>query len=183
MQTTDNKDRAIVIYHAGMDDVVALQSIGRATFEESFSSDNTLSNMEKYLEEGFSIEKLTHELKNKNSQFYFAMDGEKVIGYLKVNMCDAQTELRDHNTLEIERIYVLKNYQGRKAGRLLCDKAIDIGKTKGVDYIWLGVWEENKKAINFYTSYGFKVFDKHIFMLGDDPQTDIMMKLEPEQYK
>jgi ribosomal protein S18 acetylase RimI-like enzyme len=54
----------------------------------------------------------------------------------------------------------------------------DRAKKTNADYIWLGVWEENTKAINFYTKNGFAGFDKHIFKLGDDEQTDIMMKLQ-----
>jgi len=40
------------------------------------------------------------------------------------------------------------------------------------------VWEENPRAINFYKKNGFVEFDKHIFVLGDDEQTDIMMRLD-----
>jgi ribosomal protein S18 acetylase RimI-like enzyme len=42
--------------------------------------------------------------------------------------------------------------------------------------VWLGVWEKNLRAISFYEKNGFIAFDQHIFQLGDDRQTDIMMK-------
>lgn len=58
------------------------------------------------------------------------------------------------------------------------EKAISIALQKNAEYIWLGVWEENPRAIRFYEKNGFLEFDKHIFKLGDDEQTDIMMKLE-----
>ncbi|MEY4459269.1 MAG: hypothetical protein RIT38_474, partial [Bacteroidota bacterium] len=90
----------------------------------------------------------------------------------------SQTELKDNTALEIERIYVAKAFHGKKIGQLLYDKAIEVAKVKMVEYIWLGVWEENHRAINFYTKNGFVAFDKHIFVLGEDAQTDIMMKLE-----
>jgi ribosomal protein S18 acetylase RimI-like enzyme len=89
----------------------------------------------------------------------------------------SQTELNDNSALEIERIYVTQAYQGKKVGQQLYEKAIQVAKEKGVEYIWLGVWEENHKAIQFYTKNGFTAFDKHIFTLGDEEQTDIMMKL------
>jgi ribosomal protein S18 acetylase RimI-like enzyme len=103
---------------------------------------------------------------------------EKVIGYLKLNMGGSQTELKDNDALEIERIYVLKDFHGKKVGQLLFDKAITIAKEQQVAYVWLGVWEENKRALQFYTKNGFVEFDQHIFVLGDEAQTDIMMKLE-----
>ena len=136
--------------------------------------------MRNYLEEGFSKEKLTAELKNKDSEFYFATLEDEVIGYLKVNFGESQTELKDSKALEIERIYVSKEFHGKSVGQILYDKAIEIAKQKGSEYVWLGVWEENPRAISFYKKNGFVEFDKHIFRLGDDEQTDIMMKMKLE---
>ncbi|HZH86638.1 MAG TPA: GNAT family N-acetyltransferase [Brumimicrobium sp.] len=155
-----------------------LQKIGRQTFYETFSTGNTQENMQKYLDERFSIEKLTAELNDKNAIFYFAQLENKIVGYLKINFGDSQTELKDDKSLEIERIYVLKEFQGKKIGQILYDKAIEIAKQKDADYIWLGVWEENPRAIKFYKKNGFVEFDKHIFKLGNNEQTDIMMKLK-----
>jgi ribosomal protein S18 acetylase RimI-like enzyme len=101
----------------------------------------------------------------------------EVVGYLKLNFGQSQTELKDSKALEIERIYVLKEFQGKNIGQLLYEKAIQIANQNNAEYVWLGVWEENEKAIKFYTKNGFVAFDKHIFKLGDDEQTDIMMKL------
>jgi len=155
-----------------------LKKIGKQTFRETFSESNSEENMDKYLEEGFSNEKLTTELTDKNSEFHFASADNEIIGYLKVNFGDSQTELKDSNALEIERIYVLKEFHGKSIGQLLYDKAIEIARQKEAEYIWLGVWEENLRALSFYKKNGFVEFDKHVFKLGDDEQTDIMMKLK-----
>ena len=168
----------IVINKIGIEQIELLQQIGRQTFEETFAESNSAENMAKYIEEAYSYEKLSAELNNPNSFFYFAMLDEKVIGYLKLNMGGSQTELKDNDALEIERIYVLKSFQGKKVGQMLFDKAIQIGKEQNAAFVWLGVWEENKKAIEFYTKNGFVEFDQHIFVLGDEAQTDIMMKLK-----
>ena len=158
--------------------IASLQQIGRQTFAETFAESNTAENMAKYLEEAYSHEKLIAELNDPNSYFYFAMLGEEVIGYLKVNMGSSQTELKDNDALEIERIYVTKEFHGKKVGQLLFDKAIQVAKEQQVAYVWLGVWENNKRALQFYTKNGFVEFDQHVFVLGDEAQTDIMMKLE-----
>lgn len=159
-------------------DVEKLQHIGRLTFSETFGNVNSEENMNQYLEEGFSTEKLLSELSDENSAFYFAITDGEIIGYLKLNFGASQTELKDSKALEIERIYVVKEFHGHKVGQLLYDKAIEVAKEKGVYYVWLGVWEENPRAISFYKKNGFVEFDKHIFRLGDDEQTDIMMRLE-----
>ena len=168
----------IVINKIGIEQIELLQQIGRQTFEETFVESNSAENIAKYIEEAYSYKKLIAELNNPNSFFYFAMLDEKVIGYLKINMGGSQTELKDNDAFEIERIYVLKDFHGKKVGQLLFDKAIAIAKAQQVAYVWLGVWEENKRAIEFYSKNGFIKFDQHVFVLGDEAQTDIMMKLK-----
>lgn len=160
------------------DEIDQLQKIGKQTFAEAFSSDNSEEDMKLYLDEGFSTDKLKNELSDKNSEFYFAVLDANIIGYLKINFGQSQTEIKDENTLEIERIYVLKEFHGKKVGQILYQKAMEISKQRGVDYVWLGVWEKNPRAIQFYKKNGFVEFDKHTFKLGNDEQTDIMMKLQ-----
>lgn len=159
-------------------DIVQLQDIGRQTFYETFAASNSEENMQQYLEEGFATAKLSAELQDPNTVFYFAKQNSDVVGYLKVNFGHSQTELKDESAVEIERIYVLKEFHGKKVGQLLYDKAIEVAHEKNARYVWLGVWEENPRAIQFYKKNGFIEFDKHIFKLGDDEQTDIMMKRE-----
>ena len=158
-------------------EVVQLQSLSRQTFAETFSDSNSKENMNKYLTENLSIEKLSEELNNENAHFFFIKDGERNIGYLKLNMGPSQTELKDKTAIEIERIYVIQEYQGKKVGQQLYEKAIQVAKEKKAQYVWLGVWEENHKAIHFYNKNGFEVFDKHVFVLGDEKQTDLMMRI------
>lgn len=159
-------------------DICQLQIIGKQTFSETFSADNSVENMAKYLEESFSAERLTAEINDKNSEFYFAVFESSIIGYLKLNFGQSQTELKDDKTVEIERIYVLKSFQGKNVGQILYERALQIARQQSADYVWLGVWEENSRAISFYKKNGFVEFDKHIFKLGDDQQTDIMMMLK-----
>ncbi|MCC6411490.1 MAG: GNAT family N-acetyltransferase [Saprospiraceae bacterium] len=163
---------------ATLDDLESLQQIGRTTFFETFSAGNTEEDMRKYLEEGFSQEKLSRELADPNSEFHFAMLDSRVVGYLKINFGASQTELQDEKSVEIERIYVLKAFHCAKVGQALFEKAMQIAKRVHADYVWLGVWEENPRAIAFYEKNGFVAFDKHVFTLGSSEQTDIMMKLQ-----
>lgn len=168
----------IVLRRIGTENVEQLQEIAKQTFSDTFSPYNSEENIAQYMAKGFTIEKLTAELQNKNSEFFFALLEEEVIGYLKVNFGDAQTELQDKNSLEIERIYVSKDFHGKKVGQILYDKALEIAQNKNLQYVWLGVWEENLRAVQFYKKNGFVEFDKHIFKFGDEEQTDLMMKKE-----
>ncbi|WP_394699932.1 GNAT family N-acetyltransferase [uncultured Draconibacterium sp.] len=176
--TASFKKQMMEIRKVNIQDIDELEEIGKLTFAETFSSENSEDNMKEYLEKGFSTDKLTAELTDPNAEFYFAQLDRKTIGYLKVNVGQSQTEIKDKNALEIERIYVLKEFHGKKVGQILYEKAIELAKEKNMEYVWLGVWEQNPRAIRFYEKNGFVAFDKHIFKLGDDEQTDIMMKLK-----
>lgn len=166
----------IEIRKVGLSDIAQLRAIGRQTFYETFSNVNTEENMSCYLEDSFSERKLEEEVSDPGSELYFAIYDKQVIGYLKVNYGSSQTELKDSTSVEIERIYVLQAFQGKRVGQLLFEKAMNIASTLKVRYVWLGVWERNTKAIEFYEKNGFVAFNKHIFRLGDDEQLDIMMK-------
>ena len=161
-----------------IDDLETLRELSIQTFKETFEEVNTEEDMQKYLDENLSIEKLKSELENPNSEFYFAENNDEILGYLKLNFKDAQTEKLEENHFEIERIYVLKAFLGQKIGQILFDKAIEIGREKNLEYVWLGVWEENHRAIKFYEKNGFEIFGKHDFVLGKDVQTDLLMKLK-----
>ncbi len=168
----------VIITRATIADLHRLQEISIRTFSETFASANSAENMQKYLREKFSLEKLSDELNNPDAEFYFASFNSDIIGYLKLNSGTSQTELKDGPGLEIERIYVAKEYHGKKVAQLLFQKALEAAASRRADYIWLGVWDQNERAIAFYKKNGFVEFDQHIFKLGDEEQTDIMMKLD-----
>ena len=161
-----------------IDDLEALRNLSIQTFKETFEEVNTEEDMQKYLDENLSLERLKNELENLDSEFYFIENENKNLGYLKLNFGNAQTEKVEENYFEIERIYVLKAFLGQKIGQILFDKAIEIGREKNLEYVWLGVWEENHRAIRFYEKNGFEIFGKHDFVLGKDVQTDLLMKLK-----
>jgi ribosomal protein S18 acetylase RimI-like enzyme len=168
----------IEINRIGRDDLPRLQEISRRTFVETFAADNSPENMGHYLDEQLSLSQLGAELANEGSRFYFAsLDGD-VIGYLKLNTGQAQTEPLGDAAMEIERIYVLKEYHGRKVAQALYDHGLDVAKELNVEQVWLGVWEQNPRAIAFYRKNGFEEFGKHHFQLGDDDQVDILMRLK-----
>jgi diamine N-acetyltransferase len=167
----------VEVRRASIKDLYQLQEIGRLTFTEAFAALNSEENFNQYLKKAFSLEKLTTELLDSNSEFYFAVFQSVVMGYLKLNFGPSQTDIQDNKSVEIERIYVLKAHQGKKVGQFLLDFALKLSKLANAEYVWLGVWEENPKAIKFYQKNGFAEFDRHTFKLGNEEQTDLMMKL------
>ena len=160
------------------DEVFTLKDIATRTFLLSFGRSNSNENIDKYLEDRFNKNRLEHELNNAQSQFYFARVNSEVVGYLKVNSGEAQTEQVLDDSLEIERIYVLPSFHGKGIGRALMEKALAIAAEQKYRCVWLGVWEKNSGPVEFYKKFGFKVFGSHTFMLGDDEQVDLLMRLD-----
>lgn len=166
-------------------DFISIESLSKLvklsvqTFEETFGHKNTKENMAWYFKTKMNSEQLKKELLHPNSDFYWILFRKKIIGYLKLNFNDAQTEVVNlGESFEIERIYILSNFQRKGFGKDVLSKAISLGKNKGFSYLWLGVWEQNENAIAFYTKKGFEIFDRHVFQLGNDPQTDLLMGLK-----
>ena len=158
-------------------DVELLRQLAIQTFKEAFTEGNSETEMALYLEKSFSREQLLKELNTTSSEFYIVYSEGIPLAYLKVNFGNAQTESIDPDALEIERIYVIKTYYGKSVAQLLLNKAITIAQHNQKTFIWLGVWEHNLKAIQFYEKNGFNFFGKHSFFLGQDEQTDLLMEL------
>lgn len=166
----------VVIRKVAPDDLKALLIFSKRTFFDAFYHLNKPEDMEAYATRFFTTAQLGQELSSPFSAFYFAQINNEIVGYIKLNYGKAQTDLQDSKTLEIERIYVSKFHQGKQVGRQLLSFAIQTAASKQLPYVWLGVWEHNKRAIKFYKQHGFELFSCHDFMLGNDLQRDVLMR-------
>jgi ribosomal protein S18 acetylase RimI-like enzyme len=137
---------------------------------------NTPLNMKAYLDQSFNIDKLRGELSNSDSSFYFLYADRELTGYLKLNESPSQTDINDIRSLEIERIYVAREFQGEGLGKVLMNKAVNIATARKKIFVWLGVWEKNDRAVLFYRKNGFYEVGTHSFFMGEDEQTDFIMR-------
>ena len=155
--------------------VQALARLARQTFKDAFGWENNPSDMHLYMEKAFSVPQLESELRDPGSTFYWLLENLIPLGYIKLREKTAKG-LEEYQVLELERIYMIKNYQGTGLASQLMQKAIDVARQRGFDYLWLGVADTNHRALSFYKKWGFKEFDTHVFQLGQDPQTDLLLK-------
>lgn len=158
-------------------DLNALRNIAEETFLDTFASQNEPENITEYVTAAFSSDRVAAELENKDSEFFFVESGLDVVGYLKLNRGKAQTETTLKNALEVERIYVRREHQGTGVGKALMRHAISSAVSARMEWLWLGVWDHNSKAIEFYKRTGFVEFGQHDFYMGKEQQRDILMKL------
>ena len=166
----------ITIEKVAINELDTLLAFSKKTFYDFFAHLNDPVNIEAYSVEAFAPENMRRQLVNPESEFYFAMIGDEIAGYIKLNFNDAQNEYKEKNALEVERIYVSAKHHGKQIGKQLINFAIEIAKEKHFSYVWLGVWEHNEKAIGFYKHFGFEFCGSHVFLLGDEQQTDLLMK-------
>lgn len=128
--------------------------------------------MSHYLSVNFSLQQLREEFNDPKAHVFIILIDVKVVGYLKLIFNNEEC------SMEIERIYVLKDFHGQGVGQLLLDKAIELARNANCHSIWLGVWEHNPRAIRFYEKNGFLPYGSHVFKLGSDAQRDVLMRLD-----
>ncbi len=169
--------KPINIQKCNIEDLISLQTISIKTFHDTFAEFNTREDMDNYLEETFNKNQLAAELQDPDTAFYLAKSGEETIGYLKLGLNNQRVELAG-KSIEIERVYIDQSHLGKSIGQQLLNKAIAVAHESNCEFIWLGVWENNPRAIRFYEKNGFTTFGTHPFKLGNDLQTDFLMKLK-----
>ena len=159
-------------------DTDELLSLSRKTFYDAFEHVNNPEDFEAYTSAAFTRDQLLSEIENPNSAFYFAIIDDKKVGYIKLNYASAQAEFQDESCVEVSRLYVLADQQGKQIGKQLIDFAVSKAIESNLEYIWVGAWEHNYNAIRFYEREGFVKFSTHAFWVGNDKQTDWLMKKE-----
>lgn len=159
-----------------VEDADTLRDLSIVTYHETFAHKNTAENMDAYLRTAYDIRQLRSELANANSEFYFLYADEKLAGYMKLNEAPSQSDINDPDSLEVQRIYVCGGFQGMGLGRFLLTTALETAMDRHKKYVWLGAWEHNEKALRFYDKMGFRPVGTHPFYMGNDRQTDYIMR-------
>lgn len=154
-----------------------LSKLGAETFYEWFTEGNNPEDVQKYVEEAFSLKQIKKELEEPGTVFMLAKEEDQVAGYMKLRVSN-EVSLPGKRCLELHRLYITRDFIRKKVGSIFMKHAIDYAKANGFAILWLGVWEKNARALAFYRKWGFEQFSAHTFMLGSDAQTDLMMKLE-----
>ncbi|WP_133271619.1 GNAT family N-acetyltransferase [Hymenobacter radiodurans] len=156
-----------------------LTELGRQTFQATFAADNRPEDMATYLAQNFSLEKQLAELQDPQTTFLLAHMQQELVGYAKLSLNSAlglEEGKPATGRLEIERLYVREDWLGTGLGATLMRRAIEEARTHSCRTIVLGVWEHNRRAVEFYKRFGFKEIGRHAFQLGDDVQNDLILR-------
>ncbi|MEO6589289.1 MAG: GNAT family N-acetyltransferase [Pyrinomonadaceae bacterium] len=173
----------IKIRRAVMEDAVMLAELCYKTFWDAFHEhpENAPEDMADYMEKAFNVETLHAELAEENSIFLIAEIDNKAAGYAKITLGAIEDGITAQKPIELNRLYSHQKFLGKGVGAKLMGECFRIGRENNCDVMWLGVWEFNPRAQAFYKKYGFCEVGKHIFQLGNDPQTDLLMQVKVEK--
>lgn len=163
----------ITIREATATDAEAIADLSRQTFYETFAPHNTEADMEKFMTEQFTREALIAEVGAPGNMFLLALDNDEPAGYARLRESEKDKTLHQ---IEIARLYAATKRIGKGVGKALMQACIDVARAQQKKTIWLGVWEKNHRAIQFYTAWGFEKVGEHDFVLGNDVQHDWLME-------
>jgi diamine N-acetyltransferase len=167
---------SLSIRFATKEDAALIADISRQTFYDTFAADNTEEDMDIFLTQQFTKGRLMLEVGASENEFLLAYDNNELAGYVKLREGKLPHLLKGSAALEIARLYVMKEFIGKRVGAALMEASLAIATEKEKKVVWLGVWEKNTRAIAFYTRWGFEKFDECDFLLGNDVQRDWLMK-------
>lgn len=168
----------ILIRPAKSEDAKLLTELAYKTFWDAFAHHpkNAPDDLAAYMRQAFTEEQLLNELSDANNIFLIAEYEGETAGYAKLIIGTIEDGVTAENPIELSRLYSHQRFLGKGVGQTLIDECFSIAKTNGHDVMWLGVWEYNPRAQKFYQKNGFHFVGKHTFLLGSDPQTDLLMQ-------
>jgi ribosomal protein S18 acetylase RimI-like enzyme len=161
---------------ATIDDTEAIRVLAENTFRDTYAELNTPENMEIHVAKNFSSETILADLQSLQNQYFVIESETQIVAFAKLVKAHSTKGLEGKSVIEIERFYIDKNLHGQQLGRKLMDFCTNWAKENSFETIWLGVWENNPNAIQFYKKMGFEFLGTHVFVLGTEVQTDFTMK-------
>lgn len=159
-------------------DAQDLLAVSFQTFEEAFKADNNPENYELYVKKVFTLEVIKEELAYDKNIFFFLMENgtRNIIGYLKLRWDRSEEFFPKAQALELQRIYIKKNYWNGGYGKMLLDFTETYARYNGFDWLWLIVWSENEKGVRFYEREGWEKFGRKDFPFGNEIHHDYAMR-------
>jgi ribosomal protein S18 acetylase RimI-like enzyme len=169
---------SLTIRQANAQDAEVLSLLGATTFYDTFHAFHNEEDMKKYIADAYNIEKISTNLTDPGILYYLALRSGLPVGYIKLIKNVQPPELPEGRVAELEKIYVLKEYLGTGIGKKLMQQAIVAMVQENFDWLFLGVWQQNQRALAFYAGFGWEICGIRQFKLGNTICDDYVMKLK-----
>jgi ribosomal protein S18 acetylase RimI-like enzyme len=169
---------------ATISDAEMMTEFAWRTFHDAFAPMNSPDNMEAYMSQNFTLQKFSAQIADPRATFLIAEIETTPVAFAKLYDGEVPICVSGLAPVEIERFYVDRQFHGKGVAQTLMQACFDRARQSGHGTIYLGVWENNHRAIAFYRKCGFDVVGSHVFQLGDEAQNDLLMERrlqEPSQ--
>lgn len=165
-----------VLRPAAAADAANLSALGERTFRETFAATNTAEDMDLYCASTFSQARQSAEIADAGLRTMVAESDGGLVAFAQVDLRSKPPDcVPVLPSVELRRLYVERRFQGTGLAQALMADALNAPEVQGAAIIWLGVWEHNPRAIRFYQRFGFSEVGDHVFVVGTDPQRDLVM--------
>ena len=158
-------------------DAAALSALQRRTFIAAFGADNDPQDLALHCAQTYSPALQLQEINDPQLTTYVAQEGDDLCAFIQLNQTTSPACIKTHRALEIKRLYVDAAWHGLGVAQQLFEQAITFGRLQKAEKIWLGVWENNPRALRFYQKLGMVEAGEQVFMVGTDAQRDLIMAL------
>ncbi len=170
-----NGDKTLSIRPAEERDAGLLADLGGRTFSDAYSCTLSAKDLDDYLGKAFSREQMLEDIADPEVLLFLGLISNTLCAYIKLRPTPTRRCVRGANPIELLRLYVLPGRQGRKIGTALLDVGLKAARDKAYDTCWLKVWDENAKAIEFYTNKGFATVGNEPYPVGSDSRNVVLM--------
>jgi diamine N-acetyltransferase len=167
----------VCIRVATLADAEVLVVLAEQTFRATFGKDNVSENIDAYVRDALSLGGLLDELADDANTFLLTFIGaaKQPVGYAKLRTGSTAPAVHGSAPIELQRLYLDDGAIGHGIGAMLMGQCLEHAQSSGHQTVWLGVWENNARALSFYRRWGFEVVGEHVFQLGADSQRDLIM--------
>jgi ribosomal protein S18 acetylase RimI-like enzyme len=164
----------IDIRRGTLNDASLLSHLSTVTFLDTFRGTCKDEEIEQFVQRHFNVDVIYKELQDKNDFYFIAFANDQPAGYIRMKEEESDVaQIKKYKSIELKRIYVLKEYHDKKVGAALMHFVLQFAAEKNYEAVWLGVWEHNTRAQAFYKKWGFTdTGETHDFPIGDTPQMD-----------
>jgi ribosomal protein S18 acetylase RimI-like enzyme len=155
-------------------DAVQLASFAASTFNETFGHLYKEEDLSSHLEEKCSVDSFATSFEHGDNVI-LAYDGDELVGYCKIGDVGLPVAHPPTSSQEIHRIYVRRKYQGSGLGQELLKRALATKRLQDASLVYLGVWEENDRAKQFYYKNGFLPVGRYLYPVGQQVDNEMIL--------
>ena len=157
----------IEIRRARVSDAGLVSVLGAVTFYEAYFEQDDPHSLAEYIRESFAPDEIRAQIEDENAEFYIIFLDQNAVGYAKLRTGSKADGIESENSVELQRIYVVERVFGKGVGERLLRHCLETARARGFETLWLGVWEENRRAQRFYEKHGFRRVGTLTFPYGD----------------